>query len=325
MKLGTYPTPVDRLSDALGPGRDLWVKRDDLTSARYGGNKVRKLERVLEVAQAQGAKRIVTVGGAGSHHVLATAIYAADVGIEVEAILVPQPRTPHVTDNLRAIAARARIWPASSFTHAGTIIADRVACGAYYVPPGGSTSEATLAYADAATELLAQVAREELPEPAVVVVTLGSGGTAAGLSAGFAAAGSAARVVAVAVSQPMSWVRWQARRSARLCLGTLAPSGSPAPLRLEIVEGYLGRGYGYATPECERALADAAHHGLALDTTYTAKTFAAVLELPSAADPILYWHTLSSAPMAPLLVGAPTEENLPPDVRALLLPVRERT
>lgn len=40
--LGSYPTPVQRLSHL---GHDnLWIKRDDLTSDVYGGNKVRKLE-----------------------------------------------------------------------------------------------------------------------------------------------------------------------------------------------------------------------------------------------------------------------------------------
>ena len=134
MQIGVYPTPVQRLPGALGPGRDLWVKRDDLTSPRYGGNKVRKLERVLEDARARGVRKLVTVGAAGSHHVLATAIYAPDFGIEVEAVLVPQPRTMHVVDNLRAICARVRVWPASSFAHAGVVVLDRIACGAHYVP-----------------------------------------------------------------------------------------------------------------------------------------------------------------------------------------------
>ncbi|MEZ4391617.1 MAG: hypothetical protein R3A48_11015 [Polyangiales bacterium] len=49
LALAHVPTPVTRL-DALGAylGRDdLWMKRDDQISPRYGGNKVRRYEFVL--------------------------------------------------------------------------------------------------------------------------------------------------------------------------------------------------------------------------------------------------------------------------------------
>ena len=44
--------------------------------ADYGGNKIRKLERVLPEALAHGARRVLTIGPAGSHHVLATTLLA---------------------------------------------------------------------------------------------------------------------------------------------------------------------------------------------------------------------------------------------------------
>ena len=42
------PTPLEedeRLSRVLGG--EVWIKRDDLTHPLYGGNKVRKLERLI--------------------------------------------------------------------------------------------------------------------------------------------------------------------------------------------------------------------------------------------------------------------------------------
>ncbi len=95
--LATTPTPVERsraLSEALGS--DVWVKRDDLTGTRYGGNKVRKLEYLLADAMDRRADTIVTTGAAGSHHVLATSIYGRQLGLDVHGLLVPQPKTPHV-------------------------------------------------------------------------------------------------------------------------------------------------------------------------------------------------------------------------------------
>jgi 1-aminocyclopropane-1-carboxylate deaminase/D-cysteine desulfhydrase-like pyridoxal-dependent ACC family enzyme len=52
--LGRFPTRVHALPGAL-PGVDLWVKRDDQSGERYGGNKVRKLEFILAEAWARGA------------------------------------------------------------------------------------------------------------------------------------------------------------------------------------------------------------------------------------------------------------------------------
>src|SRR5438552_1916814 len=90
--LGTYPTRVVRLhvdGYALPEGVSLWCKRDNETSPLYGGNKVRKLEHVLEEARHRGVGRIVTIGAVGSHHVLATTLYGRRAGFEVEGILTP--------------------------------------------------------------------------------------------------------------------------------------------------------------------------------------------------------------------------------------------
>jgi len=43
LAFGTYPTPVERVETLSTRSTDLWIKRDDLTSDLYGGNKVRKL------------------------------------------------------------------------------------------------------------------------------------------------------------------------------------------------------------------------------------------------------------------------------------------
>src|SRR5437868_6403651 len=71
ISLGTYPTPVQHLPMLSSPRTALWIKRDDQTNPRYGGNKVRKLEHLLADAKERHAKRIVTVGAVGSNHVLA--------------------------------------------------------------------------------------------------------------------------------------------------------------------------------------------------------------------------------------------------------------
>src|SRR5262245_17860931 len=95
LPLAHVPTPVepcDAIADWLGR-RGVWIKRDDLISPIYGGNKVRRYEHVLADARARGAERLVTAGGVGSTQVLATILLGRSLGFEVSAALFDQPAT----------------------------------------------------------------------------------------------------------------------------------------------------------------------------------------------------------------------------------------
>jgi D-cysteine desulfhydrase len=293
LALGRYPTPVERIEVASGSGSGrvrLWVKRDDRTSDVYGGNKVRKLELLLGAARDAGKARVLTVGAVGSHQVVATAIYGAREGFAVEAVLVPQPASPHAELNLRVALAY------------------------------GLEATACPAWSLAAHELAAQVRAGELAEPDVVVVAMGSGGTAAGLAVGFEQAGLRTRVLGVAVAPPTPVLRHMARRLAQktaALAGLPVAAGLRAAKRIDVDGKWIGRGYGYATAEGRAATEVAARAGLTLDATYTAKAFARARE-ESAAREVLYWHTLSTAPLEPLLAERGEPGELPEKLRKLL-------
>ena len=64
------PTPLEflpRFSDYLG--RDIFIKRDDVTPMAMGGNKLRKLEFLAADALREGADTLVTAGAIQSNHV----------------------------------------------------------------------------------------------------------------------------------------------------------------------------------------------------------------------------------------------------------------
>lgn len=72
------PTPLEylpRLSDYLG--RDIFIKRDDVTPMAMGGNKLRKLEFLAADALREGADTLITAGAIQSNHVRQTAAVAA--------------------------------------------------------------------------------------------------------------------------------------------------------------------------------------------------------------------------------------------------------
>jgi len=319
-EFGTYPTPVVRLEQHSTAKATLWLKRDDLTNRTYGGSKVRKLGALLEDAKNRGATKIVTMGAVGSHHLLATGVFGKLAGFEVEGVVLRQPQSAHVLETVRAsIGQGVRLVPAGSYAEAAQRLADRAAEGAYLIPAGGSNLLGTRGLVAAALELAEQVRAGVLPEPDLIVLPLGSGGTAAGLAAGLTRAGLRTRVLAVAIAEP---IKVFAHRAHSLAEELVERSQREAvSARLEIERRYLGAGYGRPTRESEHAAREAAQSGLCVDDTYTAKAFAAALHRVALGEErhVLFWNTLSSAEMAPLLVNAPLEHELDVDIRGLAL------
>ena len=99
--LGHWPTPIAPVEIE---GGTLWFKCEGDSHPRYGGNKLRTLEVWLGHAQAQGAKRIWAVGAYGSNHAVATVLHARAAGLDVGAILFPQPPSEWAIENCVALA-----------------------------------------------------------------------------------------------------------------------------------------------------------------------------------------------------------------------------
>ena len=310
------PSPVRRLSaleQHLGRA-GLWLKNDGLLGSIYGGNKVRKLEFVLADVQRRRASTILTFGGTGSHHCLATAIYGLELGIRVAAVLLEQPETDEVRINLRLLeAAGARTVRAGSLPAAAARAAWlALRCSELRLPPrppyllwvGASTPLGCVGYVNAALELAGQVREGLLPEPRAVLLPLGSKGTAAGLLLGLRLAGLKTSVIAVQVSDmPAVGARGVARlanATARLLRRRGAPI-DPLSFRaddLTVISSPETRRYGHPTRQGEEAKALLRRlEGLTLDSTYTAKTVAALIERADLPRPLLYWHTLNARPL----------------------------
>ena len=330
--LCTLPTPVaplEHLARARGLG-PLWIKRDDVSSPLYGGNKPRKLEWLLGAALARGRRAVMTFGGIGTHHGLATAICAHDAGLRTVLVLLPQPVTAHVRHCLLLHHAfGCEMHLAESVPGVAMTALRRLGQGLRageplaIIPTGGTSALGAIGYVNAACELADQVRAGLLPEPAAIFVPVGSGGTVAGLLLGLRLAGLRSTVVGVMVTDilPPS-----PRRLAGLARGAfrrlrrVAPSLPATPIRPQdvvIERAYLGPGYGAVTEAGEtaqRLLADT--EGIPLETTYTAKTMAAMLDLaarpPYRDQPSLFWNTYSSIDPGAGLATLPDWRELPP-------------
>jgi len=327
-RLPTTVQPLTRLGHAVDIER-LWVKRDDRTGQAYGGNKLRKLEFILGDLKRRGRRSLITFGGIGTNHGLATAICARQIGLKTVLVLVPQPVSAGVRSSLllgHAHGAELHYAPTVARAAATTmgLIARGILAGDLpaIVPPGGTSVLGTLGYVDAALELAEQVAAGELPEPDWIFVPLGSGGTATGLALGLKLAGLRSRVAAVLVTDILAPAPARLARLGRACLRRLrrAHSGVPhvraSAEDLAVLAGYVGRCYGAATREAEdaRRLMEECE-GIRLETTYSAKCLAALLAVgrrpPYGGKHLLFWNTYSSVDPAAGVARMPDFRELP--------------
>jgi len=309
------PTPVQALEGlSTHLGSEVWIKRDDMTSSTYGGNKPRKLEFLLGHALSRGCKTLVTGGGIGTNHGLATAVFGRKLGFHVVLGLFGQPVTAHVRKSLLLYHAYgAEMFYMSNILSAlwRFYVAERIRRrDAYFIAGGGSSPVGILGYVDAGLELAMQVERKELPLPKVIYLAVGSGGTLGGLVLGLRLAGLNTRVVGIQVAPRMFANPKVALRLARKALKIMRRHDRSVP-ELELTQAdmpmesaYYGEGYGHPTEGGRRALALMARtEGIDLELTYTAKTLSGLLhKVRSEGDkgPTLFLNTFNSVDLSPM-------------------------
>jgi L-cysteate sulfo-lyase len=314
LALGDYPTPLEplpRLSSELG--RRVYVKRDDAPGSELSGNKTRNLEYLIADAREQGARRLVTFGALHSNHTRLTAAAARRFGIETHALYFER-RPASLPDNARLTGregARLHFLPFGGARRAGMTIetANRLAHLAawsivgphYFLPVGGYSWRGCLGYVGAALELDEQVEALGLERPWLVLAA-GTGATLAGLLAGCVLAGSSLRLLGIDVGA--LWKRFPAsiaRTAGKVC-ARLGSERRFAPSDVPIVErAYVGEGYAVPSTGGVAAIELLARlEGIRLDTVYTGKAFAGLLDLVErrglgADEPIVFLHTGGTA------------------------------
>lgn len=285
--------PMPRLGAALGVGADrLWVKRDDLTLVGGGGNKARKLALLCADALDAGATVLVTGGAVQSNHVRVTAAAAAMAGIRAVGVVGGRRGEPEGNVVLDALFGIELVDATDRYGAVDLRAAIEAECARlelagerpYHIPLGGSSPLGASGYVTAADEIDAAIG------DCTVYVADGTGGTHAGLVAGF---GDHARVRGVdvgAVPDVGGVVSTLAREVAEV-VDRQWPVGVPW------VDGrHVGPGYGRTTQAAVEAMTLVARtEGLILDPVYTAKAFAALIDdtvnngLPE--GPVVFLHT----------------------------------
>lgn len=322
ISLGDFPTPVQKLEQLgaeLGVGQ-LYIKRDDLTGKLYGGNKPRKLEFILGNALRSGAKQVMTFGGAGSNHALATAIYARHIGLKSISMLMPQPNAQYVRRNLlmshysgaelHSCGAQLESLRNMPLVYVATLyqlLKHRLKNGAFpqIIPPGGSSPLGVIGFVNAALEINKQISNGEIPEPKYIYVACGTMGTAAGLILGLRAAKLKSHVVSVRVTSE-KYVNTSGMLKLINNANNLLHSWNASfPIfnfteaDIDIRHEYFGEQYALFTEKGIAAVSLMKDlEGIKLEGTYTGKTLAALIGDAKNGNlqnsKVLFWNTLNS-------------------------------
>jgi len=319
LPLGNFPTPVQKL-DNLGKkigAASFYIKRDDMSSTIYGGNKIRKLEFLLAEAKQKEATTLITGGGVGSNFSLATTIHGQRLGMRTVMILVDHPTSEPAKKNMlldyyhqaKMVKTSPRLWRWMVRYQFLLNINPLKGKLPYFIPIGGSNELGATGFVNAAFELKKQIADGDLPEPDYLFITSGSLGSFCGLWLGCQLANLKTKVVGVNVSSGnTTGAALKINATCRYLrkIDHSFPQLEVADSALTILEGFRGERYAQFTREgMESILLMHSLEKIKLDGTYTGKTLAGALAYIKANHlenkTLLFWNTYNSVDLSHLI------------------------
>ena len=291
--LGLFPTPLYRLENISRElGTNVWIKRDDLCGVALGGNKVRKLEYLLQDAKRQGYDLVMTTGQAQSNHAMLTAACARKLGMDCILVLKKRGVTARKGNQVlnHLLGVEVRYIDTDSYDDISREmdrIGQELGRRVYKIPCGGSNALGTLGYIDCMKEIAdAGVHFDHL------VCACGSGGTAAGCVLGAKLHLPGTRVMCAMVDDdPFDVIVPRLMQEAADLLGIQADIPVPDLLNM------CGPGYSIPSEAGNEAIRMMLQlEGIVLDTCYTGKAFAGLIRRAREGfyrpeDHVLFVHT----------------------------------
>ena len=183
----------------------------------------------------------------------------------------------------------------------------------FYIPTFGSSATCALGYFNAMFELKKQIDAGMLPEPDYIFVTAGTGGTMAGIQLGAKVLGMKSKTVGVRITDYVACNERMWSPASSTARSRLEKSGRRAvkPMKFKksdilMIHEFFGGEYAKITDEAVAARKLLAEiEEVTLDTTYTAKTMAAMTKYLKDHDlkdkHILFWHTYNTRDLSPFL------------------------
>jgi D-cysteine desulfhydrase len=270
---------MPRLSTELGVR--LFVKRDDETGSELTGNKVRKLEFVLPEALAQNCDTLITCGGIQSNHARAVTAAAVRLGLAATLVLKTDTPPPCPDGNFlmnKLLGATFRFISEQDYAeHRDEIMEEvkqelaRKGRKAYIIPEGASNGLGCFGYYECLREIVEQEKKMGITFDAIIV-PVGSGGTYAGLYMANKESNTGKRIAGFNVCSTAEAFReritGEINEALQIGGGQLAFTKDD----IDVVDGYVGRGYALSRQEELDFIAKVARtDGVIFDPVYTGK------------------------------------------------------
>ncbi|KLO92113.1 putative ACC deaminase [Fusarium fujikuroi] len=196
--LFSHPSPLHHLPNlthhihsTTSTKAQIWAKREDCSSGLgLGGNKIRKLEYVITSALAQGCDTLISTGGTQSNHMRQVAAVGSHLGLKT--ILVPKVHGGPDSEafgqagnvQVNSILGAEMATPNAALEDVAADV-EKQGGRPYVISPGASAHvHGGLGFARWAFELVEQEEAHGIFFD-TIVVPVASGGTIAGMIAGF--------------------------------------------------------------------------------------------------------------------------------------------
>lgn len=297
---------MPNFTKALG-GPNIYFKRDDLLGLTMGGNKTRKLEFLMADALAKGADTILTCGAVQSNHCRLTLGAAVKEGLKCQLVLEERIPGSYRKDasgnnylfNLLGVEDVTVVPGGSDMMGELEKLAGKLKSEGrkpYIVPGGGSNPLGALGYVACAQEITEQMFDMGLNFDHIIACS-GSGGTHAGLLAGFKGINVHIPLTGISVGKDKVT---QANNIYKLTKKVCDKLKIENPITEEdviVYDDHVGPGYGHPTQEMVDAIQLLARtEGILTDPVYTGKVLASLINLVQKghfkdSDNVLFIHT----------------------------------
>ena len=295
IKLADLPTKIEYLEKSSKLlAKEIYIKRDDKTGIELSGNKVRKLEYAVAEGINSGADTLITCGALQSNHCRAVAAVAAKLGMKAILVLVDGAKNPPNGNYLLdlMLGADIRLIEASEYKNVMAIMEDiKLECEktnhkAYIMPTGASNAIGMFGYIEAVQEIIKQEKELGLKFD-VVVDTVGSTGTFAGLALGKLIHKADFDILGFSINESSENFKQASFNNIKDCCKYLSGSKhnyTPESIGisiedLNIIDTYVGGGYAINSKEDFEFIRDFARtEGIFVDPVYTGKALRGLFE-----------------------------------------------
>ncbi len=300
--LFTHPTPLERMKNISSlTGVEILIKREDLIGCGFGGNKIRKMEYLIEDIKHKGADTVLTWGGIQSNWCRAMSSICRIFGIEPYLILFKRTNLPEdlggnvllenfsgakisiVEGKDKKLIKLDDIWEIVS---ENLQFLEKMGRKTYLAPIGASIPEGSMevswggiAYLDCFYELMEQCDTLGI-EPDWIVHATGSGSTQAGLIAGTKLMGAKTKILGISVSEKKEEFVEIVRGIVENIEDYIQVGFDIRSEDIKIIDDYIGEGYGIVDKKLVESLKIVAEReGVFLDPVYTGKAMTGLLGL----------------------------------------------